>query len=409
VLEGLRVVELSLLAPSAVGMHLADLGAEVIKVEDPWLGDYVRDMGKATNEEASPRHRHWNRGKRSLTIDLRKDAGIEVFEKLITRSHVVIEGLRPGSLDRRGVGYARLRELNPRLVFLSLSGFGQTGPYRSLASHGPGFEAYAGLAKPAVSQNGLPRIPKLQGPSVGIQLGPLMGAFAILAAVIRSHSTGEGCYLDVAEGDVAAYWLAESIDEAADERFRREQGTPERDVTSGLPEGDTDIFERSARCQYYETSDGRYVLFMALERKFFERFAESVDRPDLLSRFTSDREIEFGSEELRRELVEIFQSRTLEEWVEFFDTANVPGIPVNVGGQILEDPHFVVRTRWLDGGVHGSPMMAIPILADPPLPAPGRAPTLGQQTVEVLQDVLDYDSDGVDKLYESGALGSLPS
>ena len=127
-LEGLRVVELPLLAPSAVGMHLADLGAEVIKVEDPWLGDYVRDMGKATNEEASPRHRHWNRGKRSLAIDLRKDEGIEIFEKLIARSHVVIEGLRPGSLDRRGVGYARLRELNPRLVFLSLSGFGQTGP-----------------------------------------------------------------------------------------------------------------------------------------------------------------------------------------------------------------------------------------------------------------------------------------
>jgi crotonobetainyl-CoA:carnitine CoA-transferase CaiB-like acyl-CoA transferase len=386
-------------------MHLADLGAEVIKVEDPSQGDYVRILNKASNEAASPRHRHWNRGKRSLALDLRKKEGIDIFEELVSRSHVVIEGLRPGSLDRRGVGYTRLREINPKLVFLSLSGFGQTGPYRSLASHGPGFEAYAGLAPPAVSQNGMPRIPKLKGPPVGIQLGPLVGAFAVLAAVIRSYTTGEGCYLDVAEGDVAAYWRAESIDEAADERFRQEQGIVPRDLTSSLPEGEEDIFERSARCQYYETSDGRYVLFMALERKFFERFAEALERPDLLSSSSPDRDIEFGDEELRREIAAIFLSRPLEEWVEFFDKANVPGIPVNVGGQILDDPHFIVRTKWLDGSVHGSPMMAIPIHADPHLNPPGPAPVLGEHTTEVLQDVLGYEADAIERLRGAGVVG----
>jgi crotonobetainyl-CoA:carnitine CoA-transferase CaiB-like acyl-CoA transferase len=396
-----------MLAPSTLGMHLADLGAEVIKVEDPDLGDYVRDIGRAPAEEASRLHRHWNRGKRSLTLDLRKSAGATVFEELVGRSDIVIEGLRPGSLERRGVGYARLREIKPNLVFVSISGFGQHGPYRDVASHGPAFEAFAGLADPTRSEDGLPRVPLGKG-GVGIQAAPLLGALGTLAALIRARSTGEGCYLDVAESDGATYWNALNLDDAADDRFRTQRKMPYRGPRFQLPDGVSDLFEQGARCQYYQTADDRYLIFMALERKFFENFANAIDRPDLLQMSRSTREFdhEYGNTELRKALTEVFLSRTLAEWMHLFERSDVPGIPVNIGEQVLDDPHFKARTRWLDPDVHGIPMMAAPIHTQPPLPLPRPAPRLGEHTVEVLREVLEYDNERIRRLADAGLFGS---
>jgi crotonobetainyl-CoA:carnitine CoA-transferase CaiB-like acyl-CoA transferase len=387
-------------------MHLADLGAEVIKVEDPALGDYVRDIGRAPGEEASRLHRHWNRGKRSLTLDLRKPAGATVFEELVCRSDIVIEGLRPGSLERRGVGYARLREIKPSLVFVSICGFGQHGPYRDVASHGPAFEAFAGLADPITSGDGLPRVPLGKG-GVGIQAAPLLGALGTLAALIRARSTGAGCYLDVAESDGATYWNALNLDDAADDRFRTQRNMPDRGRRFELPEGVSELFERGARCQYYQTADDRYLIFMALERKFFENFVNAIDRPDLLriSRSTREFDHEYGNSELRKALTEVFLSRTLSEWMHLFERSDVPGIPVNIGEQVLDDPHFKARTRWLDPDVHGIPMMAAPIHTEPPLPLPGPAPRLGEHTEEVLREVLEYDSARIEMLADSGLFG----
>ncbi len=209
-----------------------------------------------------------------------------MFEELVRRSDVVIEGLRPGSLDRRGLGYGRLRKVKSNLVFVSISGFGQNGPYRDVASHGPAFEAYAGLADPVMGEDGLPRVPLGKG-GIGIQAAPLLGALGTLAALTRARSTGEGCYLDVAESDGATYWNALHLDDVADDRFRERRHLPYRGARFALPEGESDIFEQGARCQYYETSDGRYLIFMALERKFFENFAAAIDRPDLLDISTS--------------------------------------------------------------------------------------------------------------------------
>ncbi len=147
-LSGVRVVEVTLLGPSAVGMHLADLGADVIKVEDPAGGDYLREVGRRTGEADSPLHRQWNRGKRSVTVDLREPVGVETFLKLVASADILVEGMRPGGLERRGLGFERLLAVKPDLVMVSVSGFGQTGPYAQLASHGPAFEAYAGHLQP---------------------------------------------------------------------------------------------------------------------------------------------------------------------------------------------------------------------------------------------------------------------
>lgn len=128
-LDGLRVVEAALLAPNMLGMHLADLGADVIKVEAPGAGDYTRHVGAAKQGELSFLHLRWNRGKRSIVIDLRKPEGVAAYLELVRGADAVIEAMRPGALERRGIGFEKMCEVNPRIVFCQISGYGMTGPY----------------------------------------------------------------------------------------------------------------------------------------------------------------------------------------------------------------------------------------------------------------------------------------
>jgi crotonobetainyl-CoA:carnitine CoA-transferase CaiB-like acyl-CoA transferase len=168
-LSGLRVVEFSLLGPAAVGLHLADLGAQVVKVESP-QGDYVRQMTWPIIEGSSLLHWHINRGKKSITLDLRTDEAKEVFRDLVRDADVVIEAMRPGALAKRGLGFEDLREINPKIVFCTISGYGMTGPYADLPSHGIAYDTWAGLVKPDYDEHGFPCIP--EHPSTGIHAGP---------------------------------------------------------------------------------------------------------------------------------------------------------------------------------------------------------------------------------------------
>ena len=147
-LAGLRVIESSLLGPAAITTHLADLGAEVIKVESP-AGDYIREMTWPIIQGTSLLHLHINRGKRSLTLDLRTPEAVEIYLDLVRDSEVVIEAMRPGSLARRGLSYEKLREVNPQIVFCNVSGYGMTGPYKDMPSHGVAFDTWAVLVNPA--------------------------------------------------------------------------------------------------------------------------------------------------------------------------------------------------------------------------------------------------------------------
>ncbi len=142
-LASLRVIECSLLGPAAITTHLADLGADVIKVEPP-SGDYVREMTWPIVEGVSLMHLHLNRGKRSIVLDLRTDEGIAVFRELVATADVVVEAMRPGALARRGLGFDQLREINPKIVFCSISGYGATGPYKNMPSHGIAYDTWAG-------------------------------------------------------------------------------------------------------------------------------------------------------------------------------------------------------------------------------------------------------------------------
>src|SRR5262245_6372537 len=205
-LRGVRIIECSMLGPAAITTALADLGADVIKVEPP-QGDYVRQMTWPIVEGTSLMHLHVNRGKRSVVLDLRQPDAVEVFCDLVRQSDAVVEAMRPGGLERRGLGYQRLREINPKIVFITISGYGMTGPYRDYPSHGIAYDTWAGVVKPAVDDEGFTYLP--EHVSIGINAGPLYGALGILAGIVQARATGEGCQMEVAQSDAAAAidWL----------------------------------------------------------------------------------------------------------------------------------------------------------------------------------------------------------
>jgi crotonobetainyl-CoA:carnitine CoA-transferase CaiB-like acyl-CoA transferase len=390
-LEGLRVVEVALLAPNMLGMHLADLGADVIKVEEPGRGDYTRSVGAARAGGVSFLHLRWNRGKRSVALDLRDADGADVFRDLVRRSEVVVEGLRAGALARRGLGPDELRKVNPALVFCSLSGFGQDGPYRDLATHGVAYDAYAGLAPPETTEDGFASVPRRYH-DIGTQAGALFATNAVLAAVLRARATGEGATLDIAQADAAVSWNAGRLDPAM-------SGVRVRPIESSM--------QASVRYQYYATADGRHILFQASERHFFERFCRAVGREDLLASAIGAEVGEHARGEvgLRRELVAIFATRTQAEWVQLFIEADVAGGPVHAVSELEDDPQFAARARIVE---HDHPeagpirMLGTPIRSDVALGAAGPAPATGADTDEVLTGVLGYDAARVEALRARG-------
>jgi crotonobetainyl-CoA:carnitine CoA-transferase CaiB-like acyl-CoA transferase len=398
------VLECSLLGPGAIGMHLADLGAQVIKVESPG-GDYIREMTWPIVEGVSLLHLHVSRGKRSLTLDLRKPEAVEVFRELARGADVVIEAMRPGALARRGLGFEPLRELNPRIVFCTISGYGMTGPYKDMPSHGIAYDTWAGIFGPATDEEGFCYIP--EHASIGIHAGPLFGAFAILAGVIRARETGEGCMMEVAQSDAAAY-----MDWYRSESWRAYE-RPESEVTGNKADGyvrrapGTAGMKEGVRYQIYASADG-HVLFMASEQEFWKNFCAGIGRMDLFDRWPGSKFADHarGNRELQAELREIFATRTSQQWLEFGNDHNTPIAPVNTPKTIADDPQFRHRLPWLPAAEHGADMLPFPVkLVGEALPPPARAPTPGQHSDEVLAEVLGYDAERIARLRASGALG----
>ena len=403
-LAGLRVLECSLLGPGAIGTHLADLGAEVIKVESP-AGDYIREMTWPIIDGVSLLHLHIHRGKKSLTLDLKTREGVELFRELAKKSDVVIEAMRPGSLAARGVGYADLRALNPRIVFCNVSGYGATGPYRDLPAHGIAFDTWGGSVKPAVDDEGFCYIP--EHASIGMHVGPMLGALGILAAVIRARETGEGAELEIGQSDATAYmewyriesWLAYQRPEdvvtgnKADGFVRRAPGT------AGMKEG--------VRYQIYESADG-HVLFMASEQTFWKNFCECIGRRELFERWPGSKFADHarGNRELQAILRDVFRAKTSAEWIRLGGEKNFPIAPVNTPKTIKDDPQFQERFPLYGHARHGADMLPFPVkFPGEALPEPSKAPTVGQHTEEVLRAVLGYDPARVAALREAGAFG----
>lgn len=405
-LSGVRVIESSLLGPGFVGTFLADMGAEVIKVEAPG-GDYIRQMTWPIVEGVSLLHLHTHRGKKSITLDLKNPEAVEVYKDLVRGADVVIEASRPGALAKRGLGFEDLKAVNPKIVFLTISGYGSTGPYKDLPAHGIVFDTWAGIVGPQYDEDGFARIPKNM-PNVGINVGPMVGAMALLAGIIKARATGEGVEIEVAQSDAAAYmdWYriesyrayerseSEVTGNAADDYERREPGL------AGMWGG--------VRYQMYDSADGN-VIFMASEQAFWKNFCEGVGRPDLFEKYPGSKYADHarGNLELQRELKEIFKGRTSEQWLEFAEEFNTPIGPVNTPQSIAEDPQFADRFGWLPATELGADQLRLPvnIVGEERPPVPTKAPEVGQHTADVMAQVLGYDQDRVAKLREDGAFG----
>ena len=403
-LQGVRVIESSLLEPASLAALLGDLGADVIKVEPPGEGDYVRRMAWPIIDGVSILHWHCNRGKRSVGLDLRQDDAVALYLELVRGADVVIEGMRPGALARRGLTYERMREVNPAIVFCTISGYGLTGPYKDLPAHGVAFDTWGAVAPIAHDDDGFTYL--ADHVSVGTKTAPVWGALGVVSALLRAKLTGIGARIDIAQTDAAAAanWLKiegyRAYDRPADEVtgnpsdnfVRREPGV------GGLREG--------VRYQVYETTDG-HILFMASEREFWENFCRGIDRVDLFEAHPGEKYADHavGDRVLRAELRDIFRSRSTQDWITFGVEVNTAIAPVHDARTITHDPQFADRFPWLAADEHGTDLLPLPIKFVGEEPArPRKAPTPGQHTDDVLRE-LGVDELRIAALRASGAAG----
>jgi crotonobetainyl-CoA:carnitine CoA-transferase CaiB-like acyl-CoA transferase len=384
-LHGYRVIESSLLLNGATTtMMLADLGADVIKVENPALGDYIRIP------ETEYLHLQVNKGKRSLAVDLRTDAGREVFGRLLATADVFVTNAVADRNRRLGLAYDQLRALKPDLVYCQNTGFGATGPYASIPTHGQMMDSLAGARPVALGADGLTHArggatwPSLQVGGEATATGAVYAAFHVAAALAHRERTGEGCYIDVSAACavVASAWSA----------FSAQLNEPE--LVDAM-EADRDGV---ARYQWYETADGRFVIFCPEERRFWDRFCELVGRPDLRDRVHGI--------ELRKEIQAVLRTRTRDEWLSVALEHDLPLGPVHDGAAaVAADPQIAARQILIRSSrPDGRPFTYVgqPALVDGKAAEPGAAaPTPGQHTDEVLRE-LGYDAGAIAALADAG-------
>lgn len=343
-LSGIRVLDLTRLLPGAYCTQLlADMGAEVIKVEEPGSGDYMRWTPPLVDGQ-SALFNALNRDKKSVALDLKATGGRELVLRLVDTSDVLVEGNRPGVMDRLGLGWDVMHARNPRLVMCSITGYGQDGPYAMRAGHDLNYMAIAG----ALGLNG-PR----DGPPVPLSVqvadlggGGMQAAVAILGALVGVQRGGEGRHLDVAMTDGAVSWLALVFAaHAAGERVAR---------------GDQRLAGRYACYRVYECKDGRYYSVGALEPKFWSALCGALERPDLVDRQLEE---DLG---IQREMERIFAGRTRDEWEQALSVVDACCEPVLGIEEVASHPQVVAR-RVLE--------------------RTGRAPRLGEHTEEILKEL----------------------
>jgi len=394
-LAGVRVLDLTRLLPGGFcTVLLADLGAEVLKVEDTGMGDYIRWAPPyhegAEDSAKSALFLALNRGKRSIRLDLKQEAGRDVLLALAEEHDVVVEGFRPGVMDRLGVGYEALRERNPRIVYCAITGYGQTGPYTGRSGHDLNYLGLVGLLDMSGEAGGPPV--QSAGQIADLGGGGLMAAYAILAALRGAERSGEGQLVDVSMADGALSWLSMAAASYLADRRVPQRGS--ESLTGGF------VCYRPYAC-----ADG-HVTMAALEPKFWAAFCVGIGREDLL-----DKAFEAPGSDAHREVEAVFRARTRADWKAFADEHDCCLEPVLDLGEALDSELVRERDMVLEldqpGAAEPVRLLSHPVkLSRTPGVPQGPGPALGEHTREVLAG-LGYGAEEIAELERSGAAAGL--
>jgi alpha-methylacyl-CoA racemase len=393
-LSGIRVLDFTRLLPGPVcTLYLADLGADVIKVEDVGAGDYARRIGAGDGGRTPAQHidgdapsvfyRNVNRGKRSLAIDLKTPAGRDAMLRLIRDADVVVESFRPGVMASLGLDYAATSARNPRIVHASITGYGQHGPRAAMAGHDINYLGYAGVLDQTGVEGGAPALSNLQ--IADLLGGAASAAIAILAALTCAARNGRGARIDVAMADAVL----------AHQHFAL-QALQTHGHT--LPRGD-DLLSGGVPCYgIYPTRDGRYLAVGALEAKFWRLLCATLGRDDLVAG-----QLATGAEgaRVRAQLGAQFATQTLAHWVTLFDAVDCCVTPVATLDEALHDPQFAAR-GMVGTRADGTRFFAPPWKIDgAEADATREAPMQGEHSREVLREA-GFDAASIGRLVDAG-------
>lgn len=388
-LSGVRVLDLTRLLPGGYcTLLMADLGAEVIKVEQPGHGDTLRDWPPAASNGVSGPFLALSRGKRSITCNLKSPSGVEVLRSLVGTADVLVESFRPGVMDRLGVGYAALSQVNSRLVYAAISGFGAGGTRAGLAGHDLNYQAISGGLSFSGTATSGPWPPGLQVADLGG--GGLLALVAILAALRVRDRTGAGQFCDVAMSEGVLSWLTVHAGAYA--------------VSGRSPKPGAEVVNGGYACYgVYACADGAALAVAALEARFFTNLCDRLGVPEL-AHWQYD-EARQGA--LRDQLSEIFRHRPRAEWLAELDGLDVCVTPVYDLAEAFADSEHRRRGAVIDLPLDDGSTLPVPgvvprLSATPGAPG-GTAPRLGADTDAVLAE-LGRDEDAIAALRDAGAV-----
>jgi len=384
-------LDLTRLLPGPYGtMLLGDLGAEVIKIEEPEQGDYARWNPPHINGIGS-RHLLLNRNKKSITLNLEMPEGKAILSQMVKDgADVLIEQFRPGVMDRLGLGYKDMAKVNPRLIYCSLTGFGQDGPYKNVAGHDINYIGIGGILGTTGLKDGPLTIPGIQ--IADLVAGGIYAIVGILTALVARQKTGRGQFVDTSmlDGvvslipDQAALFFAEKISPRAGERR----------LTGGLPQYNV-----------YRTSDGKYLAVGALEEKFWANLCRGIGKPEWAEKIPKEKD--GRCEEIKEEMAKIFLAKTQKEWVNLLMEKDTCVTAVNSIEEVFTDPQVLHRKMHVET-VHPQAgrirQIGIPIkFSETPGEVRTPAPEIGEHTEDILKG-LGYTEEGIGRLRREGVI-----
>ncbi|HDZ55340.1 MAG TPA: CoA transferase [Pseudomonas xinjiangensis] len=389
-LSSLKILDFSTLLPGPfASLLLADMGAEVLRIESPSRMDLVRllpphDLGVAAS------HAYLNRNKRSLALDLKQPEAVELVKRLVQDYDIVLEQFRPGVMDKLGVGYEALRAINPKLIYVSITGYGQTGPYRDRAGHDINYLALAGLASYTGRRDSGPLPLGMQ--VADIAGGSLHGVIGLLAAVIQRQATGQGQQVDVSMTDCAF-----SLHAMAGAGY----------LAAGVePEWESHVLNGGSFYDYYRSRDGRWFAVGSLEPPFMQQLCQVLERPELAAQGLAPQPE--AQQALKRELAAAFESRDFADWCARFADVDACVEPVLSLAEALQHPQIQARGLVSEVPREGAPaqrQVTCPIKFSTGLDAPRHIGSqLGEHGSQVLAE-LGYDAEQIAALRATGVLG----